>query len=151
MDQRTWELQVRTRKFADDIQKLCGQLSDCPAATRVGNQLRRAADAIHPCYAVACRSDSREEFIDRISVVRSHARKATRLLRRLLDSNYLRIETARDIVLESRALTAIFEASRNTAKRRLQKATAKTQPPTGRCVRQSVGAVRTSGYPKNTA
>ena len=48
----------------------------------------------------------------------SHAKARAGFIARLVQSNHPSIDAARDLILEAKALEAIFAASRNTAKRR---------------------------------
>jgi hypothetical protein len=115
------ELLARTRRFSARVQTICAIIAPCPEANRIVPRLLKGACELASCYAVASRSRSRDEFIERISVVANHARRASRLLRLLLDSGHLRIEQARDVMWEARALVALFEASVRTAKRKRAK------------------------------
>ena len=58
------------------------------------------------------------EFISKIGVAAEEADESKGWLELLVASNRVSIEDARDLIQESHELTAIFVASRKTAKRR---------------------------------
>jgi hypothetical protein len=118
MQQRTWELQERTRRFAAAVDALCDRLPADPSAQRTAKKLRTAAKAVMVGYKDVSASPSPEKFIVGISVVASQAKRARASVQMLLQLNHVTIEAARDVLLEARALEAIFRRSRETAKKR---------------------------------
>ena len=117
MQQRTWELQDRTRRFAAAVDALCDRLPADPSAQRTAKKLRTAAKAVVVGYKDVCASPSPEKFIAGISIVATQAKRARASVQMLLQLNHVTIETARDVLLEARALEAIFRRSRETAKK----------------------------------
>src|SRR4051812_49142149 len=118
MQQTALELQERTRRFAAGAAALCNRRSPHPRAPRTAEKMLAAAKALVVGYKDVCASASPEKFISGISVVAREAKRARGNLQMLLQLNHVTIESARDVLLEARALEAIFRASRNTAKRR---------------------------------
>lgn len=118
MQQRTWELQERTRHFAAGAATLCERLPADPSAQRTGKKLLVASKAVVVGYKDVCASSTPEKFISGISEVAKQAKRARADVQMLLQLNHVTIEACRDLLLEARALEAIFRASRNTAKKR---------------------------------
>ena len=117
MRETTWELQERTRRFATAVDRLCDRLPADHSAQRTAKKLRAAAKAIVVGYKDVCASPSPEKFIAGISVVASQTKRARACVQMLLQLNHVTIEAARDVLLEARALEAIFRKSRDTAKK----------------------------------
>ena len=96
---------------------MCDRLPADASAQRTAKKLRAAAKAVVAGYKEVCASPSPEKFIAAISVVASQARRARAAVQMLLQLNHVTIEAARDLLLEARALEAIFRRSRETAKK----------------------------------
>ena len=128
MQQRTWELHERTRRFAAAADALCDRLPADASAQRTAEKLRAAAKAVVAGYKEVCASPSPEKFIAGISLVASQARRARASVQMLLQLNHVTIEAARDVLLEARALEAIFRRSRDTARKRHQARLAGPKP-----------------------
>jgi hypothetical protein len=120
MQPRTWELQERTRRFAAGVVTLYEELPADGSAQRTGKKLLAASRAVVAGYKDVCASPTPETFISGISVVARQAKQARACVQMLLQLNHVTIEACRDLLLEARALEAIFRASRNTAKQRQQ-------------------------------
>jgi hypothetical protein len=114
MQQTTLELQERTRRFAAGAAALCNRLPADPSAQRTAKKLLAASKALVVGYKDVCASASPEKFISGISVVAREAKRARGNLQMLLQLNHVTIESARDVLLEARALEAIFRASRTS-------------------------------------
>jgi len=112
------ELQERTRRFATAVIKFCERLPDDPATRQIVEQLLDSSGSTDSNYRATCRARSPDEFIAKIGVAAEEADESKGWLQLLVDSNLARIEDARDLIQESHELTAIFVASRKTAKRR---------------------------------
>jgi hypothetical protein len=81
-------------------------------------RLSSAATAVDMSYTAACEVGRAEEFLPHISAAARHAKRTRRLLQDLVLMNYVTIEIAREVILESRGVEAILVASRNTVRRR---------------------------------
>jgi len=128
MQQRTWELHERTRRFAAAADALCDRLPADASAQRTAKKLRAAANAVVVGYKDVCASPSPEKFIAGISIVASQAKRARASVQMLLQLNHVTIEAARDVLHEARALEAIFRRSRETAKKHRRARLAPTDP-----------------------
>jgi four helix bundle protein len=117
MQDTTIELLQRTGAFAVAINAFCDRLPTEPGAQRIARKLRASSKAIAAGYQDVSVSRSPEEFITRISMVARQAKRARGHVQMLLQLNHVTIEATRDLLLEARALEAIFRKSRETAKR----------------------------------
>ena len=118
MDKRTEQLRARTKDFALRIISLFRALPETKEAQVIGNQLLRCGTAVGAKYRSACHARSRADFISRIGVVIEEADQSVFWLELLADLNIVKREGLEGLLQESRELTAIFCASRQTAKRR---------------------------------
>jgi hypothetical protein len=97
---------------------ICAQLPDQPAARTLGRRVSIAATAVDTSYRAACVSTSPDQFIEHVSAVVRHAKRARTLLLDLVQTNHLSIDVARELIIAGRGLERIFTAARNTARRR---------------------------------
>lgn len=111
------ELQERTRRFASAVIAFCERLPKDPATKTIVDQLLDSAASTDSNYRATCRARSPDEFISKIGVAAEEAAESKGWLQLLVASNLARIEDVRDLLQESPELTAIFVASRKTAKR----------------------------------
>ena len=118
MNAKAVELQERTRRFASSIIKFCDQLPKDPATRKIVDQLLDSAGSTDSNYRATCRARSTDEFIAKIGVAAEEADESKGWLQLLVASDLAPIEDARALIQESHELTAIFVASRKTAKRR---------------------------------
>jgi four helix bundle protein len=118
MDSRTEQLRARTKDFALRIIHLFRALPDTKEAQIIGDQLLRCGTAVGAKYRSACHARSRADFVSRIGVVTEEADESVFWLELLADLNIVKRERLEGLLQECRELTAIFSASRQTAKRR---------------------------------
>jgi four helix bundle protein len=118
MNAKAVELQERTRRFASSIIKFCDQLPKDSATRKIIDQLLDSAGSTDSNYRATCRARSPDEFIAKIGVAAEEADESKGWLQLLVASNLASIEDTRALIQESDELTAIFVASRKTAKRR---------------------------------
>ena len=118
MNSKAIELQVRTQKFAKAVIEFCERLPKNVATQKIVSQLLDSAGSTDSNYRATCRARSPDEFIAKIGVAAEEADESKGWLQLLVASNLARIEDARHLIQESHELTAIFVASRKTAKRR---------------------------------
>jgi four helix bundle protein len=118
MNPKALELQERTRRFAAAVIKFCEGLPRAQAVQVITEQLLDSSSSTDSNYRATCRARSPDEFIAKIGVAAEEADESKGWLELLVQSNYATIEDARELIKESDELTAIFVASRKTAKRR---------------------------------
>ena len=82
----------------------------------------KSSTSVAANYRAACRTRSPADFVSKISVVAEEADESEFWLELTLESQILEAERIRSLLKESGELTAIFTASRDTAKRNLKEA-----------------------------
>ncbi len=117
LDARTEQLRTRTKDYAIRIVRLYRSLPPSPEAQIIGKQLLRSGTAVGANYRAACRARSKAEFVSKIGIVTEEADESAFWIELLVDLGIARKERLADLLQESRELTAIFSASRQTAKR----------------------------------
>jgi four helix bundle protein len=115
-------LKKRSKRFAIDVSWLCRQFPHSVDAMVVAKQLIKASTSTAANYRAACRTRSPADFVSRISVVAEEADESEFWLELTLESQISQGEKIRRLLKESGELTAIFTASRDTAKRNLKRA-----------------------------
>ena len=118
MDEKTAQLLNRTKQFALRVVRLFRSLPRSGEAQVMGNQLLRCGTSVAANYRAACRARSKAEFIARIGVVVEEADESALWIELLSDSGTVKKERVEDLLKEAKELTAIFTASRETAKSR---------------------------------
>jgi len=118
MDKRTEKLRARTKEFAIRIIHLFQALPNTKEAQVIGNQLLRCGTAVGANYRSACHARSRADFVSKMGIVTEEADECVFWIELLSDLGMMKKERLLDLLLEARELTAIFNASRQTAKRR---------------------------------
>ena len=118
MDQKTWELQERTRNFVRSVERLSAGVPNEASAVRLARKLVVAATAVDRGYRDVCASRSTAEFIKGMSAVARLSKVALANLQMLLQLNHVTIESTRDLIFEARGLRAIFVTSCRTARKR---------------------------------
>ena len=116
MDQRTEELRERTKNFALRILHLFRSLPRALDAQIIGKQLLRSGTSVAANYRAACRSRSRPEFVAKIGLVVEEADETAFWIEFLTDAKVVKRERLEKLLNEAHELTAIFTASRRTAK-----------------------------------
>lgn len=110
------ELQQRTKRFAVRMLRVYRSLKESSEGEIVGRQLFRAATSVAANYRAACRAKSRKDFIFKLGVVEEEADECQFWLEFISEAGMLSQSKLRDLASEASQLTAIFVASRQTAK-----------------------------------
>jgi len=118
VDSRTEQLRKRTKDFAVGIIQLFRALPPSNEAQIIGNQLLRCGTAVGAKYRSACHARSRAHFISKIGVVTKEADESVFWIELLADLGIVNLDRLELLLNEARHLTAIFNASRQTAKKR---------------------------------
>ena len=118
MDSRTEQLRARTKDFAIRVIHLFQALPQTKEAQIIGTQLLRCGTSVGANYRSACHARSRADFISKIGVVTEEADESVFWIELLADLKIMKKERLDELLQEARELTAIFVASRQTAKRR---------------------------------
>jgi four helix bundle protein len=111
------ELRDRTKAFAVRIVKLYRSLPRTADAQVVGRQLLRCGTSVAANYRAACRGRSRAEWIAKIGLVVEEADETVFWIEMLSDCDIVSSERCKDTLKEACELSAIFTASRHTARK----------------------------------
>ncbi|SRR6266536_1199083 len=114
------ELKDRTKAFALRIIRLIRALPPGMESRVIGHQLLRAGTAgtaVAANYRAVCRARSRAEFVSKMSIVLEEADEASFWLELLSDAELMPHARLADLRAEANELVAIFNASRNTARK----------------------------------
>lgn len=112
------ELKQRTKEFAIRIIKLVQYLNgQGPVAAKIiaNSQLLRSGTAVASGYRAACRCKSRKDFISKMGTEVEECDETLLWLELLLESGLVKAALLKEILQESRELTAIMTASKNSA------------------------------------
>ena len=110
------QLRDRTKAFAVRIVRLYRSLPYRADAQVLGKQLLRCGTAVAANYRAACRSRSRAEWLAKIGIVLEEADESVFWLEMLSDCEVVPLEKLKLLIGEAHELSAIFTASRRTAK-----------------------------------
>jgi four helix bundle protein len=112
------QLRERTKNFALRIVKLFRALSKSTGAQVIGKQLLRCGTSVAANYRAACRARSRAEFIAKLGIVLEEVDESVLWIEMLIDLGIIKKERTAQLLDEARQITAIFTASRQTAKQK---------------------------------
>src|ERR1700704_6452028 len=112
------ELRARTKLFALRVVKVYRSLPRTADAQVMGKQLLRCGTSVAANYRASCRARSRAEFVARIGIVAEEADESGFWLEMLVDAEIVRIDLLKDLLRESKELTAIFTATQQTTRKR---------------------------------
>jgi four helix bundle protein len=110
------ELKGRTRQFALRVIRLVEALPRTRTAQVVGNQLLRSATSVAANYRAVCRARSQADFVHKMGIVEEEADESLLWLELVVEANLMPAARVEDLIREADELTAIFVASRKTAK-----------------------------------
>ena len=110
------QLRDRTKAFALRVIRLYRSLpfrTDCQV---LGKQLLRCGTSVAANYRAACRARTKAEFVAKVGIVLEESDEAVLWLELLTESGIVQVDKTESLLQEARELTAIFTASRRTAK-----------------------------------
>jgi len=110
------ELKQRTKEFALRIIQLVESLPKSTTGYIIGKQLLRAGTSVGANYRAVCRARSKADFISKIGIVEEEADESGYWLEIIIESGLLKANQVQNLLMETNELTAIFVASRKTAK-----------------------------------
>jgi four helix bundle protein len=111
------DLRARTKAFALRTVKLYRSLPRTADAQVMGKQLLRCGTSVAANYRASCRARSRAEFAARIGVVAEEADETGFWLEMLAEADVVRAALLKDLLQESKELTAIFTATLKTVRK----------------------------------
>jgi four helix bundle protein len=112
------QLRERTKNFALRTVKLFRALPKSTEAQIIGKQLLRSGTSVAANYRATCRARSRAEFVAKLGVVLEEVDECVLWIEMLIDLAIIKKERTAQLLDEARQLTAIFTASRQTAKQK---------------------------------
>ena len=110
------ELKRRTKDFAHRCVRLAMALPNTQLGKHLRGQLIRCSTSVASNYRATCISQSKASFISKLSIVIEEADESYFWLEFLIDENLLKSNLAEPLLKEAKELTAIFIASRKTAR-----------------------------------
>ena len=110
------ELKQRTKEFAHRCVKLATALPNTTLGNHLRGQLIRCSTSVASNYRAACIAQSKASFISKLSIVIEEADESYFWLEFIIDENLLKNKLVEPLLSEAKELTAIFVASRKTAR-----------------------------------
>ena len=111
------DLKARTKEFAHRCVKLAMALPNTPLGNHIRGQLIRCSTSVASNYRAACHAQSKAGFIAKISIVIEEADESYFWLEFIIDENLIKKDLVDPLFKEADELTAIFIASRRTARK----------------------------------
>ncbi len=109
-------LKKRTKDFAHRCVKLSMALPDTYLGNHIKGQLIRCSTSVASNYRAVCVAQSKASFISKMSIVIEEVDESFFWLEFLVDERLLKKELVNQLLKEADELTAIFIASRKTAR-----------------------------------
>jgi len=110
------ELKSRSKRMALAAIALAEKLPKSQTTEVIGKQLIRSACSVAANYRSVCKARSRADFINKLGVVEEEADETLFWLELLLESGKSSLVDQESLMKEVKELTAIFAASRITAR-----------------------------------
>ena len=111
------ELKLRTKEFAHRCVELAMALPNTQLGNHIRGQLIRCSTSVASNYRAACHAQSKASFISKISIVIEEADESYFWLEFIIDEQMINKELIDPLFKEADELTAIFIASRRTARK----------------------------------
>ena len=111
------ELKLRCKKMALRVIQLAMSLPKNVVSIVLSKQVVRSATSVAANYRSACKARSKADFISKLGIVEEEADETQLWLELIIESNLMKSSRIDDLLNEVRQLTAIFAASRITARK----------------------------------
>ena len=111
------QLEARSMAFAVAVEGLCEELRKKPVAWNTAGQLLDASTSMAANYRATSRARSRAEWISKLGTVAEEADEPVHWLEFVLASKLATLQRVEPLLLEAKALRAIFAASYATSRR----------------------------------
>ena len=115
------ELKNRTRQFAHRCVKLALELPKGQLGKHIAGQLIRCSTSVAANYRASCIAQSKASFIAKLSIVLEETDESSFWLEFIIDEQLMKTNLVAPLLNEAKELTAIFYASRKTARKRIEK------------------------------
>lgn len=110
------ELKRRTKEFAHRCVKLALALPKTQLGNHIRGQLIRCSTSVASNYRAACLARSKASFVSKLSIVIEETDESYIWLEFIIDENLQKKHLVEPLLNEAKELTAIFFASRKTAR-----------------------------------
>lgn len=110
------ELKDRTKGFAHRCVQLSISLPKTKVGDHISGQLIRCATSVAANYRAACLAQSKASFVSKLSIVLEEVDESAFWLEFIVDEELMSEKRIRPLLDEANELTAIFFASRKTAR-----------------------------------
>ena len=114
---RNEELKERTKEFAHRCVKLALELPNGQLGKHIAGQLIRCSTSVAANYRASCIAQSKASFISKLSIVLEEADESSFWLEFIVDEKMMKTNFVAPLLNEAKELTAIFYASRKTARK----------------------------------
>ncbi len=111
------ELRRRTKEFALRVIEAVKKFSTTVEGEIIGKQVVRSATSVGANYRAACRGRSHADFIAKLGIVEEEADETLYWLELAVAAKLITMTDAEPLIKEADELTAIFSASRKTARK----------------------------------
>ena len=112
------DLKKRTKEFAHRCVKLSLALPQTPLGKHIKRQLIKCSTSAASNYRAACIAQSKADFVSKLSIAIEEVDESCFWLQFVVDERLLGEDLVAPLLDEGQQLTAIFIASRKTAKDR---------------------------------
>ena len=110
------ELKERTKSFAHRCVKLSIALPKTKLGNHIAGQLMRCSTSVASNYRASCIAQSKKSFVSKLSIVIEESDESAFWLEFIIDEDLMKKEKTTPLLKEAEELTAIFVASRKTAR-----------------------------------
>jgi len=110
------DLKKRAKEFALRVIRLVEALPRAQTSQVIGNQLLRSATSVAANYRAVCRARSPADFVHKLGIVEEEADESLFWLEMIVETELMPANRMQELLQEADELTAIFVASRKTAK-----------------------------------
>ena len=111
------ELKARSKQMALRVIRLALSLPKNRASDVLGKQILRSTTSVAANYRAACKARSKADFISKLGIVEEEVDETQLWLELIIESGLIKKSRVQNLLDEVRQLTAIFAASRITARR----------------------------------
>lgn len=121
MSQAAEQMKQRTKQFALRVIRLVTSLPKGKVADVLGHQLLKSGTSVGANYRAACRARSRKDFCSKLGIVEEESDESTFWMEIISDSGLMKESLVKELLKESREITAIVVSSITTARRHEKK------------------------------
>jgi four helix bundle protein len=115
------DLKNRTKIFALEIIKLISVFPNSNVARVISNQILRSGTSVGANYRAASRAKSEKDFVNKLKICEEECDETIYWLELIEESGLLKNDLTQLLIKEGNELTAIFVASLNTMKSKMNR------------------------------